>query len=97
LSAEVPWSHRWPVLLTVGLFFLPSGAALAAAANVHYVPQWIASSTLWETIILPYQAWALLIMAGWLSYCLVRPENGVAAIISADRQRRPIATGGVHQ
>jgi hypothetical protein len=97
LSAEVPWSHRWPVLFTVGLFFLPSGAALAAAANVHYVPQWIASSTLWETIILPYQAWALLIMAGWLSYCLVRPENGVAATVSADRQRRPIATSGVHQ
>jgi hypothetical protein len=97
LCAEAPWTHRWPVLLTVGLFFLPSGAALAAAAKLHYVPEWVASSTIWQTIILPYQAWALLIMASWMSYCLVRPENGVAAAVSGNRQRHPIATGRVHQ
>ncbi len=97
LSAESPWNQRWPVLLAVGLFFLPSGAALAAAAELHYVPEWVASSAIWQTIILPYQAWALLIMAGWMSYCLVRPENGLAAAVLGDRQRGPIATGRVHQ
>jgi len=97
LSAETPWSHRWPVLLTVGLFFLPSGAALTEAAKQHYLPEWVTSNALWQTIILPYQAWALLIMAGWMSYCLVRGENGVAALVLANPQRREIATGRVHQ
>ena len=97
LSPAVPIRRSWPVLLALGCYILPGGVAVQLLGQSHYVPRAISSSVVWQTIILPYQAWALLIIAGWMSYCLVRPENGVAAAVSGNRQRRPIATGRVHQ
>jgi hypothetical protein len=97
LSPAVPIRRSWPVLVALGCYVLPGGVAVQVLGQSHYVSRAISSSVIWQTIILPYQAWALLIMAGWMSYCLVRQENGVAAAVSGNRQRREIATGRVHQ
>ena len=75
LSPAVPRSRSWPMLLGVALFFLPSGLALQALANMHYIPTAISSGKLWQMLILPYQAWALLVMAIWLAYCLSISEG----------------------
>jgi Glycosyltransferase family 87 len=97
LSPAVPIRRSWPVLLALGCYLLPGGVAVQLLGQSHYVPRAISSSIVWQTIILPYQAWALLIITGWMSYSLVRSENGVGAAVSGDRQRREIATGRVHQ
>jgi hypothetical protein len=65
LSPAVPRSQSLPVLLTSGLFFFPSGNALNVLDRWHFIPAWLSSGTIWQVFILPYQAWALLIMAGW--------------------------------
>ncbi len=81
LSPAVPIKRTWPVLLALGCYMLPGGVAVQMLGQSHYVPESVAAGFVWQTIILPYQAWALLAMAVWMSYCLIRP--GVALKIDA--------------
>jgi hypothetical protein len=79
LSPAVPIRRSWPVLLALGCYILPGGVAVQVLSQSHYVAQRISSGVLWRTLILPYQAWAVLVMASWLSICLLRPKTGAAA------------------
>jgi Glycosyltransferase family 87 len=79
LSPAVPLRRSWPVLLTLGCYILPGGVAVQVLGQSHYVSSAISSSVVWRTLIVPYQAWAVLIMALWLSGCLLRPGSGAAA------------------
>jgi len=71
LSAAVPRNLAWPVLLTVAMFFLPSGVGVQALGEQDWFPIWISSGLLWRGLFIPYQAWALVVMACWMLYCLV--------------------------
>jgi hypothetical protein len=71
LSPAVPIKRSWPVLLILGCYVLPGGVAVQALGRSHYVSNAISSSIVWQTFIVPYQAWALLFMALWLSSCLL--------------------------
>ena len=71
LSAAVPRNHAWPVLLIVAMFFLPSGVGVRALGEQDWFPIWISSGLLWQGLFIPYQAWALVVMACWMLYCLV--------------------------
>ena len=79
LSPAVPLRRSWPVLLTLGCYILPGGVAVQVLGQSHYVSSAISSSAVWRTLIVPYQAWAVLIMALWLSGCLLRPRTDAAA------------------
>jgi len=79
LSPAVPIRRSWPVLMTLGCYILPGGVAVQVLGQSHYVSRAISSSVLWQMLILPYQAWAVLIMALWLSGCVLRPGSGAAA------------------
>jgi hypothetical protein len=57
---------------------LPGGVAMQALGQSHYVLSEISCSAVWQTLIVPYQAWAVLVVALWLSTGLLRPGDAVA-------------------
>ena len=74
LSPVVPRSQSWLVLLALALFSVPLYGALLAVDELGFVPAWLSSRAVWRSVVLPCQAWALLIMASWLAYYLARSE-----------------------
>ena len=74
LSPAVPIRRSWPVLLTLGCYILPGGVAVQVLGQSHYVSRAVSSSVVWQTLILPYQAWAVLVIALWLGGCVLRAE-----------------------
>ncbi len=74
LSPIVPRSQSWPVLLTLALFSVPLDGVLLALDKLSFIPAWLSSGPVWRSFVLPCQAWALLIIASWLAYCLARSE-----------------------
>lgn len=73
LSPVVPRSQSWPVLATLALFSVPLDGLLLALDKLGFIPAWLSSGAVWRSFVLPCQAWALLVMASWLAYCLARP------------------------
>jgi len=51
------------LLVLVGLFFLPGASMLAEAQRRGWIPASLADSWLWQGLIMPHEAWALLAMA----------------------------------
>ena len=79
LSPAIRLKRSWPVLLTLGCYLLPGGVAVQALGQSHHVSRALSSSVIWQTLILPYQAWAVLFMALWLSSDLLRSGSGAAS------------------
>jgi hypothetical protein len=63
------------VLVSCLPFLIPGAAALAWAVNRGYFPEGMVKSWGWEVFVMSHQVWALLWMAGWLSYALMSAGN----------------------
>jgi hypothetical protein len=84
LSPSISLSRSWPVLMTVGCYLFPGGVAVRLLGESRFVPSVVSASAVWQTIVIPYQAWAVLIMAIWMSYCVLRPGNVVGAAVPSE-------------
>lgn len=56
-------------------FLVPGAAALAWAINRGYFFDGVVKTWWWETFVMSHQVWALLWVAGWLSYTLTVTAN----------------------
>jgi hypothetical protein len=73
LSPQVPPGRAWPAVLLIAVFFVPFLHVL------HGLDQWtpilpLSSTLFWQAVVWPYQTWALLALAAWLS-CLLLPSR----------------------
>ena len=56
-------------------FLVPGAAALALAVNHGFVPDVVVKARWWEVFVMSHQVWALLWVAGWLSYAMMVEAN----------------------
>jgi hypothetical protein len=82
LSPHTSPRQARPAIVLIAVFFVP----------VLHVLYWLdqssvlrplSSTLLWEFVLWPYQTWALLGLAAWLSYCSLPLERGV---LQTDRE-----------
>ena len=62
-------------------FLMPGAAALAWMVNRGYFSAAIVKAWWWEAIVMSHQVWALLWIAGWLSYAMVAKLNKERAAV----------------
>lgn len=74
LSPRVALGSGWPALLIIAVFFFPVLHMLYALDNLlpGHPPS---SSLLFRIVAWPYQSWALLALAWWLSHCCAQTER----------------------
>jgi hypothetical protein len=53
-------------LVLLAPFLAPGAVMLVEAQRAGLLPSWLAGSLVWEHIMVPHQAWALLVLCVWL-------------------------------
>jgi hypothetical protein len=72
------------VLVCTAPFFVPGPAILAELARSGQVPAAVMHHWWWEKIILPHEAWFLVLLAGLLLYCMGREPDENQSTASID-------------
>jgi Glycosyltransferase family 87 len=79
LSAQIPRKSAWPIWVGAVIFMLLSAVGIRSIGAMPWFPAGITSSAVWNAVVVPYQAWALLLMALWMDLCLLNTDHAPPA------------------
>ena len=90
LAARTPRSRAWPIWVGATLFMLPSGVAVNELGRTTWFPHWISSAVLWNAFVVPYQAWTLLAMSLWMTWCVLnQPARADSRFVDLPTESQP--------